>query len=83
MKTSVYINYFKDAARIESKVLKPLHVGSVGSKLDLGMLRDDRGDNISEKNRHYCEITGLYWAWKNDTESEYLSSLRLRRSVPA
>lgn len=42
----------------------PLHVGAAISD-DLGYLRDDTGDNISAKNRNYCELTGLYWMWKH------------------
>lgn len=26
---------------------------------------DDKGDNISIKNPHFCELTCHYWAWKN------------------
>ncbi|MEI0581570.1 DUF4422 domain-containing protein [Brachyspira pilosicoli] len=29
------------------------------------MIGDDTGDNISSKNREYCELTAIYWAWKN------------------
>lgn len=42
----------------------PVYVGSAG-KPSIGFQRDDEGDNISARNPHWCELTGLYWAWKN------------------
>lgn len=42
----------------------PLHVGKKG-KASLGFTGDDTGTNISEKNSSYCELTGVYWMWKN------------------
>ena len=42
----------------------PLQVGREG-KEDLGYLPDNTGDQISVKNENYCELTGLYWIWKN------------------
>lgn len=48
----------------------PLFVGAAGKQTisleqDTEVYRDDTGENISEKNPFYCELTGLYWAWKN------------------
>ncbi len=42
----------------------PLQVGAALHD-DLGWLRDDAGENISAKNPYYCELTGLYWVWRN------------------
>lgn len=62
----------------------PLHVGaegkcdSDGKELDLGYTKDNTGDNISEKNPYYCELTGLYWAWKN-LDYQYIGLVHYRR----
>lgn len=40
---------------------------AVGNAPDKFTLRDNTGDNISDKNNDYSELTGQYWIWKNTT----------------
>ena len=55
----------------------PLHVGKQ-NKEELGYIGDNSGENISEKNHNYSELTGMYWAWKN-LHSDYIGLSHYRR----
>ncbi|MGN0612574.1 MAG: DUF4422 domain-containing protein [Porcipelethomonas sp.] len=61
----------------EDEIYLPVHVGREGKK-DLGFQGDNTGDNISLKNPYYCELTGLYWAWKN-LDCDYAGLVHYRR----
>ena len=56
----------------------PVHVGAVGNETISGCQRDDEGENISALNPYFCELTGLYWAWKN-LEADYIGLVHYRR----
>lgn len=55
----------------------PLHVGREG-KEDIGFTGDNTGENISLKNPNFCELTGVYWAWKN-LDADYIGLSHYRR----
>lgn len=44
----------------------PIEMGSDFRTQHLeGYIQDNTGDNISSRNHEYCELTALYWGWKN------------------
>lgn len=52
----------------DDSMYMPLHVGKAahpGTDLGDAFVTDDSGDNISDLNNYYSELTGLYWLWKN------------------
>lgn len=45
--------------------IKPIQVGALLTDVRITDLLDSDGDNISEKNVNYSELTALYWMWKH------------------
>ena len=62
----------------KDKMYLPLEVGAVCRDEHTEYQRDDTGENISEKNPGFSELTGLYWAWKN-LDNEYIGLVHYRR----
>lgn len=59
----------------------PVHVGHKNAKEEFGYLPDDTGDNISQLNCYYAELSGVYWVWKNFHSADYVGICHYRRYI--
>lgn len=88
------ICYHKPATLFKDEILTPIHVGRANARKKSGpndknfqwmmdnMIGDDTGENISERNSSYNELTSLYWAWKNYDQlgnPDYVGLMHYRR----
>lgn len=78
MSTKIFIMTHRKFDAPSDPLYIPLHVGRANSD-DLGYLGDHTGENISEKNCYYSELTGLYWVAHNVSDAEYLGLCHYRR----
>lgn len=80
MKIQIYTAYHAWAPLLKNASVVPIHVGRARAATPLAdMIGDDTGVEISAKNDEFCELTALYWAWKNDTTSDYIGLMHYRR----
>lgn len=78
-KIHIYISCHKKCYVPKFSFLRPIQVGSEIATEQLEMLHDNKGQNISKKNKTYCELTAQYWAWKNDLDADYYGFWHYRR----
>ena len=57
----------KDYEKIKSLNYKPVGLGK--NDFNTNWLRDNTGQNISQKNKYYGEYTFHYWFWKNNLKN--------------
>ena len=77
---SIYDKSLEKDTYVKRDYERPIQVGSALTDLRLSEceVRDDTGENISEKNRQLCEVTALYWMWKSAKE-DYQGLVHYRR----
>ncbi len=68
----------KEAWVPSDPVYLPVQAGRAAGEPLPGFVGDDSGTNISAKNPHYCELTALYWGWKN-LDADCLGLVHYRR----
>lgn len=75
----IFVSAHKQSAFPDGASIIPIQVGAATAGSYFGnMLHDDEGDNISELNPMYCELTAQYWAWKN-ADADYYGFCHYRR----
>lgn len=64
----------------DSSLYLPVLVGAKKNvRPEISYVRDDEGQNISAKNPEYCELTAIYWAWKNLQSCDAIGLVHYRR----
>jgi len=74
----LYIVTHKPTYIPQHPLFVPLQIGTALHALIPHMQHDNTGDHISQLNNRYCELTGQYWAWKND-HADYYGFFHYRR----
>ncbi len=75
---SMYVITHKKFKYKLSANYKPLLVGADFNQNSMGYLADNTKENISNKNKSFCELTGMYWLWKN-CKDKYIGISHYRR----
>lgn len=77
MNAKILIATHKEYKMPKDNCYLPIHVGKEG-KENIGYIGDNTGENISNKNPYYCELTALYWGASN-LDCDYLGLVHYRR----
>ena len=78
MSVRIFVMAHKPFTPPKDPMYVPLQVGRANAA-SLGFLGDDTGDSISALNPYFCELTGLYWIWKNYQSADYIGICHYRR----
>lgn len=75
----IFMTTHKNVDTFKSDIIQPVQVGAKTPRRRLlWAYQDDSGENISDLNAEYCELTTQYWAWKN-VDAQYYGFCHYRR----
>jgi hypothetical protein len=71
----IFVVHHRPFWTYQSELFEPIRVGNA----QLNMRGDDTGQNISHRNGDYCELTAMYWVWKNMPPLDFVGFCHYRR----
>lgn len=87
MKIDILVCYHKASPIFANEILKPillnanslnkqtfLKMQNLCKKANTSLLLDNQGENISNLNKHFCELSAIYYAWQNMLDSTNLQN---------
>ena len=78
-KIAIAIGYYlPQKSYLNNDCCIPLQLGFEETGIDMGIHKDNTGDNRSKKHPIYSEYSGIYWIWKN-VDADYKGMLHHRR----
>ena len=79
----ILVSYKEEHPYVKTDIIVPIQTGrAIADRNFEGMIGDDTGDNISELNDKYNELSAQYWAWKNQDalgNPKYIGFMHWRR----
>lgn len=76
---TIAVAMHKPYAPAEDTMYLPVHVGAdLHPEILTNIVGDNTGDNISQLNPYFSELTAMYWLWKNN-DSDYKGIVHYRR----
>ena len=79
-RVKIYISTHKPCDYVKNELFTLVQAGAAlpGTTAIPDAVQDNTGDNISDKNPRFCELTTQYWAWKNQ-DADYYGFFHYRR----
>ncbi|KAA8423717.1 DUF4422 domain-containing protein [Acetobacter pomorum] len=79
MKVTIYTACHDNFQNPIDNIYTPMLCGKKNKNIVTNFMGDDTGQNISDLNYCFCELTALYWMWKNDKTSDIVGLSHYRR----
>lgn len=81
-KVKIFVGYYNQNVVFKSDVYQPIMTADFEWDNKPDIIRDNTGINIADRNKHYAEMSGHYWVWKNflpNTDAKYVGFAHYRR----